>query len=235
MPARPSRRNLPGALPARRYDFHSHTYLTDGHESATSMWWAAAYRGHRVLAITDHIALEDPRRILVPLREEARAFESGPITTLVGVELTLAPPRSIAAAAREARRAGAEIVIVHGETTAERVPPGTNRAAIESGEVDLLAHPGFLTEAEAELAAKNGVALEISGRSLHSRTNGHVARIALAAGADLVVDSDAHRPDDLLDYSMAELVAHGAGLTTAQVRRALRDTPARLYRRWTHR
>lgn len=199
------------------------------------MWWAASYKGHRVLAITDHVALEDPRRVLDPLLAEARAFESGPLATLVGVEITLAPPRSIAPIAREARRAGAQIVIVHGETTAERVPLGTNRAAIESGQVDLLAHPGFLSESDADLAAKNGVALELSGRSLHDRTNGHVARIALAAGADLVVDSDAHRPDDLLDYSMAELVARGAGLTAPQVQRALRDAPARLYRRWTHR
>jgi len=215
----------------RRFDFHSHTYLTDGNESATSMWLAASRLDHRLLAITDHIALEDPGRILTQLRAESEAFAGGPMATLVGVELTLLPPRRIAETARRARTAGAEIVIVHGETTAEYVPVGTNRAAIDSGEVDVLAHPGFLTEREAELAAANGVALEISGRSLHSRTNGHVARLALAAGADVVVDSDAHSPSQLLDYETAAMLARGAGLTPGQCRGALERAPLRVLRR----
>jgi putative hydrolase len=221
--------------PGRRFDFHSHTYLTDGTESATSMWWAASQLGHRVLAITDHVALEDPKPILDRLRGESRAFEDGSIATLIGVELTLLPPRRIAEAARRARAAGAQIVIAHGETTAERVPPGTNRAAVESGEIDVLAHPGFLTEKDAETARANGTAIELSGRALHGRTNGHVGRIALLVGADLVVDSDAHETRHLPDYDRAEIVARGAGLTPSQVRRALRDAPVRLYRRCLHR
>lgn len=195
------------------------------------MWWAASQLGHRVLAITDHVALEDPTPILDQLIQESRAFDDGSIATLLGVELTLLPPRRIAETARRARVAGAQIVIVHGETTAERVPPGTNRAAVESGEVDVLAHPGFLSEREAEIARANGTAIELSGRSLHGRTNGHVARIALRVGADLVVDSDAHETSHLLDYGRAETVARGAGLTAPQVHRALRDSPARLYRK----
>jgi histidinol phosphatase-like PHP family hydrolase len=220
---------------SRRFDFHAHTYLTDGHESATSMWWAARRLRHRVLAITDHVALEDPRPILERLSAESKAFENGPMSTLVGVELTLVPPRLLAATARSARKAGAQIVIVHGETTAEQVPAGTNRAAVESGEIDVLAHPGFLTTRDAERAAANGTALELSGRPLHGRTNGHVARTALMVGADLVVDSDAHDTDQLLDIELAETIARGAGLNTAQVQGAVTEAPARLYRRWTHR
>lgn len=227
---------MPARTPKpRRFDFHSHTYLTDGKESATSMWWAAARLGHRVLAVTDHVALEDPRPILRRLSQEARAFEDGPVATLVGVELTLVPPSKIAAAARRARAAGAQIVIVHGETTAEQVPAGTNRAAVGSGEVDVLAHPGFLTERDADLAVAHGTAIELSGRSLHGRTNGHVARIALRAGAELVVDSDAHDTHQLLDYASAESIARGAGLTASQALRALRDSPERLYGRLVRR
>lgn len=231
MPSARSPRKTPTPPPARRYDFHSHTYLTDGNESATSMWWAAIRKGHRVLAITDHVALEDPRRIVEQLRAEARAFEDGPIATLVGVEVTLAPPRRIADVARAARSVGAQIVVVHGETSAEWVPPGTNLAAVSSGLVDVLAHPGFLTAHEAEIARANGTAIELSGRALHGRTNGHVARVALEAGCDIVVDSDAHDPNQLLDFSLARVIAEGAGLRPAQVRRALETAPARLYRR----
>lgn len=218
-------------MPGRRFDFHAHTYLTDGRASATDMWSEAIVRGHRLLAITDHVALEDPRPLLDRLRSEARAFEEGPLLTLVGVELTMVPPRKIAGAARAARTSGAQVVIVHGETLANAVPPGTNRAAVECGLVDVLAHPGFITEEEAELARAHEMALEISGRSLHNATNGHVAKVALAARADLVVDSDAHNTDQLLTYTVAEQVARGAGLTVGEAQRALEEAPARLLRK----
>ena len=219
------------ATPGRRYDFHAHTFLTDGRASATDMWSEAIVRGHRMLAITDHVALEDPAPLLERLRSEARAFEDDRILPLIGVELTMLPPRRIADAARTARRAGAQVVIVHGETLANAVPLGTNRAAVECGLVDVLAHPGFLTEEEADLAVAHGTFLEISGRALHSATNGHVARVARAAGADLVVDSDAHDTDQLLTYSVADRFARGAGLTVAEAQRALDEAPARLLRR----
>jgi putative hydrolase len=218
-------------LARRRIDFHAHTYLSDGRFSATAMWSEALRTGHRALAITEHIALEDPTPILERLRAEARAFEDSEIVPLVGVELTMLPPRRIDEAARAARRAGAEIVIVHGETLAESVPEGTNRAAIVSGQVDVLAHPGFLTEEEAELARDNGTVLELSGRRAHMVTNGHVARIALAARAEVVVDSDAHAIEELLTYARAESVARGAGLIPADAVRTVGEWPQKLLAR----
>jgi histidinol phosphatase-like PHP family hydrolase len=195
------------------------------------MWREAIARGHTMLAITDHIAQDDPRPLLDRLRKEARAFEEGPIVPLVGVELTMLAPRRIAGAAEAARRAGAQVVIVHGETLANRVPMGTNRAAVESGAVDVLAHPGFLTERDAELARAHGTALELTGSSFHMITNGHVAAVGLRVGADLVVDSDAHDTGQLLPYSLAESIARGAGLSVSEARRALYEAPARLLRR----
>jgi len=215
----------------RRFDFHAHTYLTDGSASATDMWTAGDRLAHRVLAITDHVALEDPRPLLDRLHAEARAFADGPMVTLVGVEISMVPPRHIDAVARAARKAGAELVIVHGETLAEPVPAGTNRAAIDCREVDLLAHPGLLDPADAELAHAHGTVLELSGRSGHSITNGHVARVALAAGAAIVVDSDAHRTGDLLSFERAEHVGRGAGLPDLPVASALTATPESLVRK----
>lgn len=214
-----------------RYDFHSHTYLTDGTASASDMWRHADLLGHRALAVTDHVSVEDPAPLLQRLRQEAKAWEGEALVTLVGVEITLVPPRRIADVARAARRAGAEIVIVHGETLAEPVEPGTNRAAIECPEVDLLAHPGLLTSADAALARDHGTVLELSGRRGHSLANGHVAQTAAAAGVDMVVDSDAHRPDELLSYEQAQRIAAGAGVTAADLQRSLRDAPGRLLKR----
>jgi putative hydrolase len=214
-----------------RFDFHSHTFLTDGSASATDMWSEADQLGHRALAVTDHVALDDPKPLLDRLRQEASGWEGQELTTLIGVEVTMIPPRKIPEVVRAARRAGAEIVIVHGETPANPVPLGTNRAAVELDDVDILAHPGFLTVEEAELAKAHDVILEISARALHMITNGHVVRTALEVGNDLVVDSDAHATDQLVSAHHAGQVARGAGVPESTVMRVLRDTPQRLLKR----
>jgi len=80
------------------------------------------------------------------------------ISVLAGVEITHVPPKLIPKLARMAREAGAEIVVVHGESPVEPVAPLTNLAAVECEDVDILAHPGFITEEEAKLAADNAYA-----------------------------------------------------------------------------
>ncbi len=42
---------------------------------------------------------------------------------------------------RLSKELGAEIVVVHGETSVEPVAPGTNNASVELSDVDILAHP----------------------------------------------------------------------------------------------
>jgi putative hydrolase len=215
-------------LARERFDFHSHTFLTDGTGSPTDMWSRAEHTGHQVLAITDHVSMNDPAPIVARLLQEAEAFVDGPLIPLVGVEVSLVPPRHIPKVARAARRAGAQIVIVHGETLAEEVPPGTNRAAVDCPEIDVLAHPGLLEPADAALAKAHGTFLELSGRRAHSLANGHVAQVALAAGADLIVDSDAHAPDQLIPFPEARRIAAGAGLSPSDVLRAVSSAPRRL-------
>ncbi len=215
----------------RRADFHAHSFLTDGSTSATEMWYEAEVLEHRALALTDHLSFEDPRPLLERLRGEAAAWEGSKFRPVVGVELTKVPPARIADAARAARRAGAEIVIVHGETIAEHVPPGTNHAAIDSGLVDVLAHPGVLAPEDAELARAHSVVLEISARRGHSLTNGRVARLALEVGAELVVDSDAHSAHELVPLDQARRIALGAGVPEERLEEVLVETPSRLLRR----
>ncbi len=218
----------------RRADFHSHSYLTDGETSATDMWVEAEAIEHRALALTDHLGTEDPKPMLDHLLGEAKAWEGSRFVPIVGVELTKIPPPHIGKVARAARKAGAEIVIVHGETTSgEFVLPGTNHAAIDSGEVDVLAHPGLIDPKDVALAKAHAVVLEISGRTGHSLTNGHVARLALELGADLVVDSDAHAPEQLIPLARAVRVALGAGVPERTLERVLVQTPNELLRR-TH-
>jgi histidinol phosphatase-like PHP family hydrolase len=90
--------------------------------------------------------------------------------------------------------------------------------------VDILAHPGLITRAEAALAARNGVFLEITTRKGHSLSNGHVARMAEASGAKMVIDTDTHEPGDLVTAEQARNILLGAGLTKRQSDKVFRNS-----------
>jgi histidinol phosphatase-like PHP family hydrolase len=198
------------------YDLHTHSTLSDGELLPIELVRRASVLGYRTLAITDHV---DPGNLSpviaaqVPLKELAAEYG---VTLLAGVELTHVPPSHIPRLARRAKDEGADIVVVHGETIVEPVAPGTNMAACTCSEVDLLAHPGLLSPDVAREAARRGIALEITSRGGHNRTNGHVALVARSEGCILVVDSDAHGPGDLLDAGAREGVARGAGLSAPE-------------------
>lgn len=214
------------------YDFHTHTFLSDGVLSPIELIRRAVAQGYKAIAITDHVGLSNQEAVLKILIEECRiASQEWNILALPGVEITHVPKNLIREAANRARDLGAKIVTVHGETVVEPVENGTNLAAITSPEVDILAHPGLLTEDEANMAASNGVHLEISSRRGHSLTNGHVANNARLSGAKLLVDSDAHEPHDLLTAKMARNVAAGAGLSEEDITKTLETNPIELIER----
>ncbi|MGI6655449.1 MAG: histidinol phosphate phosphatase domain-containing protein [Desulfobulbus sp.] len=207
-------------------DLHSHSFFSDGALVPSEHVRRVEQLGYQAIAITDHADSSNIRFLLANLLRVARDLNAVNTTRLiVGVELTHVPPPLIAPLVRESRDLGAQLVVVHGETPVEPVQPGTNRAALEAG-VDVLAHPGFITEEEALLAARNGVLLELSGRRGHSLTNGHVAKIAEKTGALLAVNADAHSPGDFLTREMAEKVALGAGLDRERYQQVREDMAA---------
>ncbi|HHU51825.1 MAG TPA: histidinol phosphate phosphatase domain-containing protein [Firmicutes bacterium] len=208
------------------YDFHTHTYLSDGVLSPIELIRFAMVRGYGAIAVTDHVSAATMERVLREVRADCKlAEEYWGVTAICGVELTNIPAGSVRSLARRARELGAEIVVVHGETIAEPVEPGTNLAAVSTPEVDILAHPGLLTEKEAKLARENGVYLELSSRRGHSLTNGHVAKLAARCGAPLLINSDAHEPADLHTTEYLRKVAEGAGLTSDEILQASRENP----------
>jgi len=84
-------------------------------------------------------------------------------------------------------------------------------------DIDILAHPGLITEEEIKIAAQRGIYLEITTRKGHSLSNGHVARLAQKFRAKLVLDNDAHSPADFVGRTMAMKIALGAGLTADEI------------------
>jgi histidinol phosphatase-like PHP family hydrolase len=212
-------------------DFHSHTFFSDGALVPSEHVRRVEQMGYRAIAITDHADSSNIGILIPNLIRVARDLNAVNRTQLiVGVELTHVPPPLIAPLAAESRALGAQVVVVHGETPVEPVLPGPNRAALEA-DIYLLAHPGFITEEEAVLAARKGILLELSGRKGHSLTNGHVAQMARKTGALLAINADAHAPGDFLSSEMAQKVGLGAGLSLEeylQVRRNMEQLLAKI-------
>jgi len=207
-------------------DLHTHCLFSDGALVPAEHLRRVAVLGYSAVAITDHADSSSLDFIIPRLVAAAAALNPhSPTRLIAGIELTHVPPALFAELTAQARQLGARIVVGHGETVVEPVAPGTNRAAIEAG-VDILAHPGLLSREDAELAARKGVFLELSGRKGHSLTNGHVAALARAVGARLVINADAHEPGDFLTAARAEMVGRGAGLSVeeyATVRRNMEE------------
>ena len=207
-----------------RADLHTHTVFSDGELIPAELVRRAMVLGHDVIAITDHVDMTNVEFVASNVAKAVELCEDY-IKVIPGVEITHVPPSKIDRVARMARDAGAQWIVVHGETVTEPVAPGTNRASVENPEIDVLAHPGFITLEEAQLAKDNGVLLEISGRAGHNITNGHVVNMARAVGADMVADSDTHAPENLMDDAAARTVAFGAGMTKEEAEKALYVTP----------
>ena len=196
-------------------DLHTHSIFSDGELIPAELVRRAQNKGYEGLAITDHADSSNLDWIIPRLVRFCRQLnKKNTFPVLPGIELTHVDPEAISPLTREARKLGAEIILVHGETIVEPVSPGTNRAALEA-DIDILAHPGLISEEEVLIAKKKGIHLEISSRKGHSLTNGHVAKLAKKYGVPLILNTDAHGPDDLIDSFQARRVALGAGLSEA--------------------
>jgi putative hydrolase len=194
-------------------DLHSHSLYSDGELLPSEALRRVTVLGYRYLGITDHVDASNFDLVLERLRRAATELNKVSPTKLIpGVEFTHVPPSQLGPLVTQARALGAVLVVVHGETLAEPVAPGTNRAALEA-DIDILAHPGLITREEVELAAQRGIMLESSARHGHSLANGHVAALAREVGAGLILNTDAHGPGNYITRARAIQIAQGAGLS----------------------
>lgn len=194
-------------------DLHTHSLFSDGQLCPSELVYRAKTKGYEIIAITDHGDISNidfiiPRlvKVSVMLTKEYN------ILVIPGIELTYVPPAQIKNLTYQSRKLGAKLVVVHGESPVEPVPPSTNLAGISSG-ADILAHPGYLTLEECELAKKNNVSLELTARRGHSQANAHVLKNALQTGAKIVLNTDTHSPDDLIDDEQGIKLLENLGLT----------------------
>ena len=207
-------------------DFHMHTVFSDGELVPAELIRRSIYAGLNGIAITDHADFSNIEHNLSGLKKICEKINSlygnkkngNKFQVLPGVEITHVPPALIKDAAILARKSGAKIIIVHGETLSEPVEEGTNAAALKA-DIDILSHPGLITETEVLAAKKNGIYLELSYRKGHCLANGHVAAAAKKTGAGLIISSDTHSPSDIMGEKEYDAVGLGAGLTAEELKK----------------
>lgn len=214
----------------KRIDLHMHSIFSDGELLPSEIARRASVLNHEAIAITDHVdasnidCVRQIRDVILDIKE------NWDIEVIPGAEITHAPAEIIGKLASKARKMGAEIIVVHGETLVEPVIEGTNWSAVNCPDVDILAHPGLITREEAEIARDNNIALEITSRCGHNLSNGHVAKLALEVGAKMVLNTDTHKPQDIVSYERAHTLALGAGIPEKYIPTILRDNPLEILR-----
>ena len=204
------------------YDFHTHTFLSDGSSSPIELIRFAYAYGYKCIGITDHGSYSNLERVIGSVKKDCELAEKyWDIIAVPGVELTNIPAASVDEMARSAKELGVKMVVVHGESIVEEVEEGTNLAAVKSEYVDMLAHPGIMTSEEAMLAVKNDIYIEITKRVGHSLTNGRVVEIGRKAGVKFLLNSDSHNYTDLYRGDSQKEVALGSGLSIEEYNRII--------------
>jgi histidinol phosphatase-like PHP family hydrolase len=205
------------------YDLHTHTLLSDGVLLASEL--AARYMaaGYKAIAVCDHADYSNIDNIIDSILNFTRNWPiDSSIKVFPGIELTHLPPQQFNPLAKYARSKGIKIIVAHGQTPVEPVVHGTNRAALEA-DIDILAHPGLISDEDVRLAKAKGIFLEITARRGHRDTNNHVAARALELGARLIIDTDCHSPEDILTTEQLKEVAFKAGISLEQTEKIYLD------------
>ncbi len=219
-----------------RGDLHCHTTLSDGHNSLSEMAEAARARGYAYLAVTDHSAshgfgndvpADRLRRRIEEVRELNQGFSR--FRVLAGSEVNIGSDGSLDYPDELLAELDWVIASVHTsfrmgeERMTERI-----LAAIDNPLVDCIGHLtgrligrrgpyGVDVERIAEAAARTGTMLEINGNPNRRDLSERNARLAVDAGAMIVINTDAHRVATLENMAYGIATARRAWLTKSEV------------------
>jgi DNA polymerase (family 10) len=219
-------------------DLHSHTTLSDGRNTLEEMAAAARDRGYAYLAITDHSASHGfgDHVTAERLREridEVRAWNEGSgqrgFRLLAGSEINIGLDGSLDYPDDLVAALDWVVASVHTSfSVSEKQMTERVLTAIENPDVDCIGHLtgrligrrepyGVDIEAVAEAAARTGTMLEINGNPNRRDLSDLHARLAVEAGATIVLNTDAHGVDTLANMAYAVATARRAWMTAADV------------------
>ena len=219
-----------------RGDLHSHTTLSDGRNTLDEMATAGRERGYAYMAITDHSASHGFGDHVTPERlweriEEIREWNKGVrgFRLLAGSEInigldgTLDYPDDLVEALDWVVASVHTSFSISEKEMIERVI-----AAIENPQVNCIGHLtgrligrrepyGIDVEAVAEAAARTGTMIEINGNPNRRDLSDRHARLAVDAGATIVLNTDSHGVDTLDYMAYAVATARRAWLSASDV------------------
>jgi DNA polymerase (family X) len=215
---------------------HSHSTWSDGKSTLEDMARAAAAMGLRYLTVTDHSAAAayagglDEVRVRSQWEEIARVQEAVPgIRLFRGLEVDILEDGALDLSDRllaELDVVIASVHVRHGQD--EAAMTARVLRALDHPCTDVLGHPtGRLLQrrepsplnipAVVERAARRGVLLEVNGNPDRMDLSAEHVRLALQAGARLVVSADAHSTLALHNVAFAIHTARKGGARTSDV------------------
>ena len=215
---------------------HSHSTWSDGKSTLEAMARAAAAMGLKYLTITDHSAAAayagglDETRVRSQWEEIARVQAAVPeIRLFKGLEVDILEDGALDLSDRllaELDVVIASVHVRHGQDAAAMTARVLR--ALDHPCTDVLGHPtGRLLQKRdpspldmpvvVERAAKRGVLLEVNGNPDRLDLSAEHVRLALQAGARLVVSADAHSTLALHNVAFAIHTARKGGARTSDV------------------
>jgi DNA polymerase (family 10) len=219
-----------------RGDLHSHTTLSDGRNSMREMAEAARDRGYEYLAITDHSATHGfgddvpPDELLRQIERVAEVNEQvDGITVLAGTETNILPGGQPDYEDDLLEQLDWVVASIHTSFRMDEKKM-TDRmvAAIEHPLVDVIGHPtgrmlgrrepyALDVDRVIEAAARTGTFIEINANPNRRDLPDTYARAAAEAGVTIVIDSDSHGVDTLVNMRYGVATARRAWLTRENV------------------
>ncbi len=213
------------------YNLHAHTFLSDGDLLPSEVAVRYQDKGYKVIAITDHADYSNIKQVAKAIVEFCKRWpKDSAIKILPGVELTHLPPEQFKPLAALARKEGIKVIIAHGETPVEPVAKNTNHCALMA-DIDILAHPGLITDDDTKLAKARNIFLEITSRRGHNETNQHIVNQAKKFGAKLILNNDSHSPEDIISPEQLIKIGLDLGLTQIEIDKIYQNTKDFLTRR----
>jgi DNA polymerase (family 10) len=216
-------------------DFHVHTVMSDGHATMREIAEEAHRRGYRYIGVTDHsrslriahgLSVDD---LLASVEEAKQLTEEVGIPVLRGAEVDILEDGSLDYPDEVLAELDYVIGSVHTRFKMERGEM-TDRVlrAVKNSEMNILGHPtgrligkreGYpidLDEVMTEVASR-GVLMEINGFPDRMDLNDLNCRKARERGIMMVLDTDAHRLEQLDYMRLAVGTARRGWLTSRDV------------------
>jgi DNA polymerase (family X) len=209
-----------------RGDLHSHTTWSDGRASVEEMGQAALERGYEYLAICDHTPAVGAVTGLTPddVRRQAEEIAAAnevlaPFRVLRGIECDILPDGRLDLPNDVLAQLDWVQASVHG---GQRMPRKDMTARVEAAlrnpHVSCISHPKgryinrrpeneLDLERAFEVALEEGVAFEVNGLPDRLDLSGEHVQEALAAGLEIVCNTDAHSVRGLGNMELAVATA----------------------------